>query len=113
MIVAVTGPRRWVGVASFADITTKECLGTGWDDDGRMTVQFAVNLTVDEARLVRVRCLTFDAAAETLLRGAVTAYTTNADYLALPAPTTAQALQQVSTLTREVQLLLRALAPID
>ncbi len=113
MIVTVDRLARPVDVATFTDITGKECISVAWDDAGKLVVQFAVNLTADEIRLVRVRCLTLDAAAETLLRGVVTAYTTNADYLALPAPTQTQALQQVSTLTREVQLLLRALAPID
>ncbi len=113
MIVTVDRLARPVDVATFTDITAKECLSVAWDDAGKLVVQFAVNLTVDEIRQVRVRCLTFDAAAETLLRGAVAAYTTNADYLALPAPTTAQAGAQITALTKQLQAVLRLLAPID
>ncbi len=113
MIVTVDRLARPVDVATFTDITAKECLAVGWDDAGKLAVQFAVNLTAAEATLVRVRCLTVDAAAETLLRGAVTAYQTNADYLALPAPTQAQAGAQVAALTRQLQAVIRLLAPID
>lgn len=113
MIVTVDRLARPVDTATFTDITTKACTSVGWDADGKLAVQFAVNLTADETRQVRVRCLTADAAAETLLRGVVTAYTTNAAYLALSAPTAAQTAAHVGVLTRQVQLLLRALAPID
>ncbi len=113
MIVTVDRLARPVDVTTFTDITAKECLSVAWDDAGRLVVQFAVNLTVDEVRQVRVRCLTVDAAAETLLRGAVAAYTTNADYLALPAPTQAQAAAQITALTRQLQAVIRLLAPID
>ncbi len=113
MIVTVTDPRRYVDAGSFADITTKECLGTGWDDDGRMTVQFAVNLTADETTRVRLRCVTADPTTETLLVQAWTAYQANAGYLALPAPTQAQAATQVAALTRQLNAVIKLIAPVE
>ncbi len=113
MIVTVTNPRRYVDAGSFADITGKECLGTGWDDDGRMTVQFAVNLTADEATRVRLRCVTADNGTETLLGQAWAAYQSNAGYLSTPAPTQAQAAAQVAALTRQLNAVIRLLAPVE
>jgi hypothetical protein len=113
VIVAVTGPRRYVDATSFADITTKECLGTGWDDDGHMLVQFAVNLTADEVTRVRLRCVTTDPTTEGLLGQAWTAYQANVGYLAIPAPTQAQIAAQITALTRQLNAVIRLLAPVE
>lgn len=107
MIVTVDDARRPLGRDSFIDITTKECIHVGPGALGGFDAQFAVNLTTDEARQVKVRCLTPDAAAETVFRAAAAAYSSNETYLALPAPTTAQTLAQVTAATRQLQALIR------
>ncbi len=101
--------RPGIGLGSFADITTKAC--TGIDDDGG--VHFTVNLTADEKRRVQVRCLTTDATAETLLVQAWAAYQANVAYLALALPTPVQVTAQVAELTRQVQALIRLVAPTE
>ncbi len=108
MIVAVTAPRRYVDVNSFIDITTKECLGTGWDADGRMTVQFAANLTADEVTRVRIRCFTADNSTEALMRQAWTALQANLAYLAQPGVD-----PQVVALTKQVNALIRLQVPVE
>ncbi len=112
MIVTVPRAVRPVDVDTFADITTKEVTSVRWAEGG-LEVQFATNLSDDEKRQVRVRCATPDAATETLMRQAWTAYQSNADALALTSPTAAQTATQVAALTRQVQALIRLATPID
>lgn len=112
MIITVRSIARPVDVDTFADITAKEVTSLQWIEDG-LAIGFAVNLSADEVRLVRMRAASPDDATEQLLRQAWTAFQNNADFLALPAPSTAQALAQVAALTRQMQAIVRLLAPVD
>lgn len=113
MIVSVPALSRPVDVDTFADITAKSVTSVSWNESGGLDIGFAVNLSTDEIRMVKIRCATADDAGEQLLRQAWTAFQNNADFLALPAPSTAQALAQVAALTRQVQAIIRLLAPVD
>jgi hypothetical protein len=98
----------------FADLTDKQLIGHGWGEDGEhYWFQFAVNLSDVEVEQVKLRCSSPDLATETLRRQVRAVYQANADYLALPAPTQAQAAAQVAALTKQLQAVIRLLAPID
>lgn len=112
MILTVPAPARPVDVDTFADITPKQVTSVQWTEAG-LAITFAVNLSADEARLIRIRCAAPDASTEALYRAAWGAYQNNVDFLALPAPTQAQALTQVGRLTKQMQNVIRALVPID
>lgn len=90
---------------SFDDITTG-CETVTWDGSA-LVVTFAGDLTAEQQLRVRIRCVSPDPDAETLLTAATQAYYANLDYLALDPPTTAQALAQVQALTQQVNGLLR------
>lgn len=114
MIVTVEDPgTRDLGPGMFSDLTTKELTGHGWGEDGYW-FQFAVNLSASEIEQVKLRCGSPDLATETLLRQAIAAYQANAAYLAAPAPTqAAQSAAQVAALTKQVNAMIRLLAPVE
>lgn len=115
MIVTVRSPgTNPVEPAMFTDLTDKQMIGHGWGEDGgSYWYQFAVNLTAVEVEQIKLRCSSVNLAAETLRRQIMAAYQSNADYLALPAPTLVQVGGQVAVLTRQMQAVIRLLAPID
>lgn len=103
---------REIGPTTFSDLTPQLVESVAWGDTG-LGVTFTAQPTATELLHIKIRALSVDAAAETVLRQALAAYQTNVGYLAIPAPTTVQALTQVSTLTRHVNGLIRYLVPID
>lgn len=113
MIVAIQHPpARPIDTTTFADITSKVCTSVAFAADD-LEITFATDLTATEKIQVRVRCATADATAETVLLAAVAAYTANQAYLAIGTPTTAQAVAQVAAVTRQMQFVFRAIAPLD
>lgn len=115
MIVTVAGPgTRDLGPTMFSDLTDKQLIGHGWAEDGEnYWYQFDVNLSASEVEQVKLRCSSPDLATETLRRQVRAVYQANADYLALPVPTTVQTLAQVAALSRQLNAVIRLLAPID
>lgn len=109
MIVTAHLLARPVDTTSFTDITVKECIRVGWNDAGQLEVQFAVNLTAEEAEQVRIRCLTTDATEEAIWRAAWNAMTTNRTFNALPTVTSAQLLAEVKALARQNNGIIRLL----
>ncbi len=113
MMLVLSPIGRNIDVDTFTDITATPVVSPPQWVDGGVSVEFAANLTDTELLQVRVRAATRDAAAELLMRQAWAAYQSNATFLALPAPTTAQALAQVAALTRQTQGIIRLLIPGD
>lgn len=113
MIVTVRSPARPVDVDTFTDITTVAVTAVDWNAAGGLDITFAAPLSADQERLVRLRCAAPDQTTEDLYRAAWTAYQANRDFLALSPVTQAQALAQVTALTRQVQNLIRALVSVD
>ena len=115
MIVVVPYIKREVGTATFTDLTAVPMTREYWtpDGSGSLSMDFAGTLTTAEVIAVKIRAMTPDAAAELLLKNAYTAYQANVAYLAIVAPTTAQALAQVTTLTRHVNGIINYLVPLS
>lgn len=110
MIVTVPNPRRAmkggsVDTCDFEDVGG--CTDVSWGADGALLVEFDHDLTPDEQATVALRCQSLNSVEEGLRRKARAALTRNRDYLAIPAPTNAQAVAQVTALTRQVTELAR------
>lgn len=114
MIVSVPGQakRRYpVDAQSFTDITAKQVTRTGWVEqaDGTETydVQFAVNLTADEADAVQRRLSTASTVEEQLQQRAWAATQNLLDYEASTSPTNATTVAVVKLLCKVVRALIR------
>lgn len=79
--------------------------------DGSQQVTVDADLTADQVTRAKVRLLAVDGTAEALLWSAYQAWKANQAYLAVTAPTTAQALAQVRTLTQHLNGVLAYLLP--
>jgi hypothetical protein len=114
VIVVVSRIARPVDTNTFTDLTAVPLTSVYWtpDGSGSLSLDFAGNPTATEIVTIKIRAMTIDAAAEAILRQAYTAYQNNVAYLAIASPTTAQALAQVTTLTRQVNGIISYLAPL-
>lgn len=107
MIVTVDRLRRPFATVTFDDITSKRVVGSGWDEQGRFGVQFAVNLTAAEAASVELRLSTQGGVEETLQTRAWDATAALLAYESEPTPTQVQTMVVVKLLCRVVRALVR------
>jgi hypothetical protein len=109
MYVTVTRPTR--PYADLSDITSKEIVDRGWQNDGEYVtpffVQFAVNLTAAEEAAVKRRLTTSGNVEETLYERAVNAYQDLQAFENLATPTNAQVVAAVRLLCKVARALIR------
>ncbi len=107
MIVTVDILERRPWPVDLSDITTKQIIDVGWDEQGRWFVQFAVNLTATEAEAVRRRLSTATPNEETLQARAWAATQDLRTFEALTNPTNAQVVAVVRLLCKVARALIR------
>ena len=98
-------PRVNVDILSFLDITAAP-VTSALVPEGVLRLTFDGDLTADQIRRVKVRCMAQDADHEALLLEAMAGEASNDAYLARTAPTAAQTTAQVVALTRQVNALI-------
>ena len=98
-------PRVNVDILSFLDITAAP-VTSALAPEGVLRLTFAGDLTAEQIRRVRVRCMAQDAEHEATLLEALAGVDTNDAYLARTTPTAAQTTAQVAALTRQVNALI-------
>ena len=108
--VRVEEPRRASAGGSlspedFDDIAP--CEAVSWSADGVLELTFSRDLTASERVQVQIRCQASTAAEEQLMLAGARAIVDNDAFLDLATVTTAQAVAQVRSLTRQVNGLLR------
>lgn len=109
-VFTVTRPARPLAEDMFADLGYPHVDFTPLTDGGQQ-VTVDADLTPDQIVRARCRLASADADRETLLWTAYGAWKANKTYLALAAPTQAQAVAQVDALTAQINGVLELLLP--